>query len=825
MKKIYLLLIFITGLAHGQIVNIPDPAFKAYLIEDGYGDENGDIQASALTSTTFLNIESLGISDLTGIEAFTNLHILYVGANNLTSLDLSALVHLTQLHASHNQLSSINLSGLTLLTYLDVVNNQFTAFDISGLPALDYFICSENQITSLSVSGRTMTQFDCILNPLTSLDVSNSTFSKLMFGDSPALTSVDLSTTNVTEELYCSYAQLSSFNLQPSTLIRMDCSHNQFTTLDVSGFANLEMLSCQNNQLTNLNVSGLAALTSLNCGGNQLETLNLDGLSKLKILSCNDNQLTLISVPDSPPFRYIRCQNNNLEYVNLKNGYFSDGSPPLPIQNNFSNNPNLQFICTDDNEVNGIQNALNTFGPPGVVVNSYCSFNPGGDYNTITGNLTNDQNGNGCDAADTDFPYIKMNINNGTSQGMTFSTNDGNYTFFTGIGNFTVTPDIENPAFFNISPANVVVNFADNSNNTSPNDFCISPNGVHNDLEIVIAPMVPARPGFDAKYTIVYKNKGNQVMSLPNGIILQYDNNALDFVSASEPISGQGTDSLNWDYINLLPFESRSITVIFNVNAPTDTPPVNINDLLPFTAGISPNNNDESIADNTFVYTQTVVGSFDPNDITCLEGDVVSPVEIGNYLHYIINFENTGTYPAENIVVKEIIDPAKFDLSSLRILTTSHDMKVKVAGNVLEMIFKDIQLGPGEHGSILLKIKSSASLVTDDSVAQHADIFFDYNFPVTTNVATTVFSALSIGDTIKDNSLSIYPNPAYDVIHVDSVSEIRSLEFFDVQGRLLLAKTNSGVKSTLDISNSGTGVYYVRITTEKGIKTEKIIKN
>jgi uncharacterized repeat protein (TIGR01451 family) len=30
---------------------------------------------------------------------------------------------------------------------------------------------------------------------------------------------------------------------------------------------------------------------------------------------------------------------------------------------------------------------------------------------------------------------------------------------------------------------------------------------------------------------------------------------------------------------------------------------------------------------------------------------------IGKYVHYIIRFENTGTFAAENIVVKELLMP------------------------------------------------------------------------------------------------------------------------------------------------------------------------
>ena len=121
-----------------------------------------------------------------------------------------------------------------------------------------------------------------------------------------------------------------------------------------------------------------------------------------------------------------------------------------------------------------------------------------------------------------------------------------------------------------------------------------------------------------------------------------------------------------------------------------ETPAVNIGDQLTFTAIVSPINGDENEADNFFTFNQIVVGSYDPNDIICLEGDTVSPSEIGKYLHYAINFENTGNYPAENIVVKDIIDATIFDVKSLQVLNSSDAVTARITGNVAEFIFQNI---------------------------------------------------------------------------------------------------------------------------------------
>ncbi|RYZ81805.1 MAG: hypothetical protein EOP04_23300, partial [Proteobacteria bacterium] len=124
-----------------------------------------------------------------------------------------------------------------------------------------------------------------------------------------------------------------------------------------------------------------------------------------------------------------------------------------------------------------------------------------------------------------------------------------------------------------------------------------------------------------------------------------------------------GVGNYSWAYSNLMPFENREILMTLNVNAPTDNPAVNIDDMLSFTAaGLV--SGDETPGNNTYVLDQAVVGSFDPNNIICIEGETAPAAAIGNYLHYVVNFENTGNAAAEFVVVRHDIDVAKFDIAS-----------------------------------------------------------------------------------------------------------------------------------------------------------------
>ncbi|HMK07196.1 MAG TPA: T9SS type A sorting domain-containing protein, partial [Flavobacterium sp.] len=260
------------------------------------------------------------------------------------------------------------------------------------------------------------------------------------------------------------------------------------------------------------------------------------------------------------------------------------------------------------------------------------------------------------------------------------------------------------------------------------------------------------------------------------------------------------------------------------VNGPMETPPVNINDILNFTATINPIAGDDSPADNIFALAQTVVGALDPNEKLCLEGNLISPANIGDYLHYTINFENTGNAPAENIVVKDMIDTAKFDINSLQLMDVSHPVVTRITGNKVEFVFENINLAAAAHGNVTFKIKTKNTLVAGNSVSNKVDIFFDYNFPVTTNTATSVFQLLATGILKKDNSVTIYPNPATDNFTVKANSKIKSIQLFDVQGRIVATYLAGDSQAKTNISQFSKGIYFVKVTTQDGTSIEKIIK-
>ena len=126
---------------------VPDPVFEQALIDQGI-DSEGILNALVLTSdlagVSNLNVANLGITDLTGIEAFASLINLGCHGNLLTGLNLTHNVNLRRLYCQNNQLSTLNVSENTVLQVLYAQGNQLTHLDVTGLNVLTTFNAGNN---------------------------------------------------------------------------------------------------------------------------------------------------------------------------------------------------------------------------------------------------------------------------------------------------------------------------------------------------------------------------------------------------------------------------------------------------------------------------------------------------------------------------------------------------------------------------------------------------------------------------------------------------------------------------------------------------------
>lgn len=455
-----------------------------------------------------------------------------------------------------------------------------------------------------------------------------------------------------------------------------------------------------------------------------------------------------------------------------------------------------------------------------------CTYTPinrlaGGETNKITGNIKYTDTSS-CSETSPVASYQKVIMSNPVQSIETFTDSNGNYVFYAGIGTFSVAPVLTNTYSTSSTPAFSSHSFTVNDGQTQVQNFCLSvPNTI--DMLTYMYPISNARPGFPAQYCLWIKNNGNSSQALTDGVIVTFDDSKMDFTSSTIAPSSIATGELKWNY-NLMAGQFMSIIITMQINSPLSAVPVNVGATLPYSLTVLPTL-DAYPSNNQFSFNQPVVGSYDPNIITCIEGSNLPIAEIGNYLHYVVDFENTGNYAAEFIAVKIPIDTNDYDINSLQLLHTSHASYPVIENGHFIVFFPNIMLDTGGHGNVLLKIKSKNTLQEGDTVSKRADIFFDYNAPVDTGFANTTFQTLSNAVVVHDVSVHCTPNPAHNILQIKGEHTLNTIELYDVQGRILQTKLVHDLKIDIDLSNYNNGIYFVKAISDKGSAVMKIIKD
>jgi hypothetical protein len=126
---------------------------------------------------------------------------------------------------------------------------------------------------------------------------------------------------------------------------------------------------------------------------------------------------------------------------------------------------------------------------------------------------------------------------------------------------------------------------------------------------------------------------------------------------------------------------------------------------------------------------------------------------------------------------------------------------------------------------VAFKIKTLPSLVLGDTFTNKANIYFDYNFPIITNLASTTIQALANTNFDFNDYFSLYPNPTNEILNIKNNKEVEitSLSIYNSLGQLILVTT--GNNSLIDVSSLKTGTYLLKIVSNNGTSCTKFIKD
>ena len=378
----------------------PDANFRNILLSRYFS--KGYITSTDVAGCGSLSPSGCNISNLKGIEYFTNLTSLDCSNNNLTSLDLSHNTQLVDINCLNNKLTSLNVSNMKALITLKCGGNLLTSLNVNGCTALQFINCAANKFTSLSITGlynnlktlecygnTSLTELDCHHNNLTTLNVTDNTaLKKLQCYENANLTSI----TGLTDCKAITY---------------FDCEDCSFTDLSaLANMVNIEKVYARNNKLTSLTLTGKSKLTymrlygnkqltTLYCYNNALTTLDIQGCTALESLNCysNNNLATITGLADCKAVKVIRCYDcalttldgvdgmNNLLLLNCHNNKLTS----LIV----TNKNNLGLIDCSNNKqltsINCYNNAVTTFEVSGCTGLKSLTCTNNSSLATITG--------------------------------------------------------------------------------------------------------------------------------------------------------------------------------------------------------------------------------------------------------------------------------------------------------------------------------------------------------------------------------------------------------------------------------------------------------
>jgi hypothetical protein len=96
--------------------------------------------------------------------------------------------------------------------------------------------------------------------------------------------------------------------------------------------------------------------------------------------------------------------------------------------------------------------------------------------------------------------------------------------------------------------------------------------------------------------------------------------------------------------------------------------------------------------------------------------------------------------------------------------------------------------------------------------------YYSQNDPLANSIN---FATLSVpSQVLDDTSISVYPNPASEILNISTKYNIQNVEIFDILGKTVIRSENS---EQINVSNLQAGIYLVKVFTDKGKITKKIV--
>lgn len=295
---------------------VPDPVFERYLEGERFGDDT--IGNQLVYTHRFINLARLNMN-FSDIEEF--------GLGPIESLQgIEHLSRLQSLFAEGNQIEFFDATQHPDLLYLWVPTNPLLELDLSLCSKLEWCLIGSTLIDQLDLSQATDLEWLVVGSPnLTALDLSaNTGLYNLGIYD---LSTLELDLTGLEDLLY----------------LRIN-NNSLLETLLLPNNEVLQYMEVKENAvLASLEVPSMPGLLRLHVEDNEsLAEIDISGAAQLEILTMINNQVVELDLSQNPVLEQALIFNNALTVLDARNGN-NDGLDVIGF-----GNPDLFCVSVDD---------------------------------------------------------------------------------------------------------------------------------------------------------------------------------------------------------------------------------------------------------------------------------------------------------------------------------------------------------------------------------------------------------------------------------------------------------------------------------------------
>ena len=319
-----------------NVINFPDPNFRKY-VRTLKGAEDNLLTGRELLYIERINVDSLNIKSLKGIEYFTSLASLGCDDNQLTSLDISKNTKLNWLSCEGNKLTSLDLTNNPEMNRLWCDNNHLVSLDFNQNAKLEKCYVNNNKYTL--PNGTSISDIPGFnLDKVSDVQGGNFDDGKVNFKsneitfaydcgnkDSIRMTlkceDVEINEENFPDSFFRNYviklpgAEDGKFTKQELDAIKtiqvfVEFGEAGYTLKGIEYFENLEILTIIDTEIESLDLSKNKKLKDVSIYRNKLKYLDVSNNPELKWLACFENQLTSFDVSKNTKLDAVSVNDN-----------------------------------------------------------------------------------------------------------------------------------------------------------------------------------------------------------------------------------------------------------------------------------------------------------------------------------------------------------------------------------------------------------------------------------------------------------------------------------------------------------------------------------